>query len=341
MDTVLYFVQVLDGTNISSKVGVSQRTGIDESSVDSTTFAKDTMYSSTSSTTTTHSKASTSYTSSANTNLASTTIKINGSSNDTTGSSDSPRRPSRESIIQQMLRQQSENKSLTKDSSTAYSSIFSGTQQSSVDRKSSSGIGTESSGTSSNQAPLITRRKRPDWAEPTVSVDQAAVLKASLDRKGETTADKISYNLNSRRKSNSNSSNPCPPSAKSSNNNYSDHFQKVSSTVASKSVTSTTSSSVVEHNLNAKMSFLNYSPVNGTMTGNGEASRLARNTNESVIKTSLKTTSTSSAAAASEESNNISTNSAISPNNNGMINDQQQQRNISTTSGDSSAEPCV
>ena len=242
-----------------------------------------------------------------------------------------------------MLRQQSENKSSTKDSSSAYSSIFSGTQQSSIDttnRKSSTGIGAESSSTNPNPAPLITRRKRPDWAEPTVSVDQAAVLKASLDRKGETTAEKVSYNLNTRRKSNSNDSNPHPPSPKSSNNNYSEHFQKASSTMTSKSVTSTSSSSVVEHNLNAKMSFLNYSPVNGTMTGNGEASRLSRNTNESILKTSLKTTSTSSAAAASEESNNISTNSAISPNNNGMVNDQQK-RNISTTSGDSSAEPCV
>ena len=242
-----------------------------------------------------------------------------------------------------MLRQQSENKSSTKDSSTAYSSIFSGTQQSVVDsttRKSSIGIGAESSVSSSNPAPIISRRKRPDWAEPTVSVDQAAILKASLERKGENTAEKINYNLNSRRKSNSNDSSPCPPSPKNSNNNYNDHFQKVSSVVATKSTTSTSSSSVVEHNLNAKMSFLNYSPVNGTMTGNGEASRLTRNTNESILKTSSKTASTTSAAAASEESNNISTNSAISPNNNGMVNDQQQ-RNISTTSGDSSAEPCV
>ena len=124
-----------------------------------------------------------------------------------TGSSDTQRRQSRESIIQQMLRQQSETKSSTKDSSSAYSSIFSGTQQSSIDttnRKSSTGIGAESSSTNPNPAPLITRRKRPDWAEPTVSVDQAAVLKASLDRKGETTAEKVSYNLNTRRKSNSN-----------------------------------------------------------------------------------------------------------------------------------------
>ena len=202
-----YFLQVLGGPHIPSKVVVSQGPGVDVASVESSTYTKENMFSSTSSTTTTHSKASTSYTSSASTMSTSITPNVNGSSN-AAGPSDTPRRQSRDSIIQQMLRQQSENKSSTKDSSTAYSSIFSGTQQSAVDsttRKSSIGIGAESSVSSSNPAPIISRRKRPDWAEPTVSVDQAAILKASLERKGENTAEKINCNLNSRRKSNSRS----------------------------------------------------------------------------------------------------------------------------------------
>jgi len=247
-----------------------------------------------------------------------------------------------------MFRQQSENKS-TKES--VYSSIFSG-NQTSVDskRRASAGIGADSTGTQSNAAQLITRRPRPDWAEPSVSVDQAAILKASLERKGEENTnitEKINHNVNTRIETNSTTdSNPYPSSPKSSNNNYSDHFQKVS-TVTIKSTSSTTASSVAEHNLNAKMSFLNHTPVNGTMTGNGEASRITtRHTasnNESILKTSSKTTS---ASAASEESNNISTNSAISPNNNGMVNENNsssatKQRNLSTTSGDSTAEPCV
>ena len=252
-----------------------------------------------------------------------------------------------------MFRQQSENKS-TKE--TVYSSIFSG-NQTSLDskRRSSAGVGADSTGTQSNAAPLITRRPRPDWAEPTVSVDQAAILKrerellaASLERKGEATniTEKINHSVNTRIETNSKTdSNPFPSSTKSSNNNYNDHFQKVVSTV---SITSTSgASSVAEHNLNAKMSFLNHTPVNGTMTGNGEASRITtRHTasnNESILKTSSKTTS---ASAASEESNNISTNSAISPNNNGMVNENNsssatKQLNLSTTSGDSTAEPCV
>ena len=256
-----------------------------------------------------------------------------------------------------MLRQQSENKP-TKDA--IYSSIFSGSHTAAAGdgtRRSSTGIGSESPSHQSNTAPLVIRRPRPDWAEPTVSIDQATpLLKSSVERKGEernvTTEKSVSYNVSTRLENNSIDSNPYPSPIKSSNNNYSDHFQKVS-TITGKS-TSVTPSSLVEHNINAKMSFLNHTPVNGTMTGNGEASRLPRHTvstvnnSESISKTSTKTTSlgTSTTAAASEASNNISTNSAISPNNNiGVVNENSSsgstKRNISTTSGDSMAEPCV
>ena len=254
-----------------------------------------------------------------------------------------------------MLREQSENKSV-KD--ITYSSIFS-TNQSPFDpkRRSSGNVGSESLPSQSNTPPIVSRRKRPDWAEPTVSVDQAAVLKASLERKAKEAAikDKISYNMHGQIEKNSatDSNSSYPSSPKNSNNNYNDHFQKVS-TITSRSATSkSTTSSVAEQNLNAKMSFLNNTPINGTMTGNGEASSLTRhtkssvNTTESILNTSTsKRTATTTASATSEE-NNISTNSAISPNNNGMVNEHSTSetttaKHISTTtSGDPTAEPCV
>ena len=268
----------------------------------------------------------------------------------------STRRSARESLIQQMLREQSENKSV-KD--ITYSSIFS-TNQSPFDpkRRSSGNVGSESLPSQSNTPPIVTRRKRPDWAEPTVSVDQAAVLKASLERKAKEAAikDKISYNMHGKIEKNSttDSNSSYPSSPKNSNNNYNDHFQKVS-TITSRSATSkSTASSVAEQNLNAKMSFLNNTPINGAMTGNGEASSLARhtkssvNTTESILNTSTsKRTATTTASATSEEENNISTNSAISPNNNGMVNEHSTSettttKHISTTtSGEPTAEPCV
>ena len=278
---------------------------------------------------------------------------MNGITNNATAASNTSRKTTRESIIEQMLRQQSENKQAKE---LAYSSIFSKRQTSadSTKRASSNISTTDSPANCSNTAPLVTRRRRPEWAEPTVSVDQVAILKSSLERKGEdstTNAETMSYNVNTRRASNADDSKPaCHSSTKSSNNNYNDHFQKVD-TATSKS--SSTASSVVEQNLNAKMSFLNQTPLNGTMAGtNGDVSRTATtrhtastatvNNEASILKTSTKTTS------ASEESSNISTTSAsISPNNNGgMVNENspaatKQQNNMSVKSGESRAEPCV
>ena len=107
------------------------------------------MFSSSSCTTNTNAKASKTYTPSNTTH--SSTANVNGTN--VSAASDSTRRTSRESIIQQMFRQQSENKS-TKE--TVYSSIFSG-NQTSLDskRRSSAGIGVDTTGNQANTAPKL------------------------------------------------------------------------------------------------------------------------------------------------------------------------------------------